>query len=197
MEHCSTLPCVWNWLGGNAAGILALAAIIIALLAAWYVLRRASVAQRHDRLSVMPLLDIPFNYAVEAIHPDRPQLHCHVVLSLSNHGLGTAIIKKYEVYVEGKLLPNLPRAALEGAVLAALGLNKSQLSKMSFFAYQGDHSLPKDQSVQIIDIAFVAASQAAWDDVLQRFSQNIGARVGYVSMYGEMRTCEKGVVAKA
>jgi hypothetical protein len=197
MEHCSTLPCVLTWLGSNAAGIAALSAIIVALLAIWYALRQESVARRHDRLSVMPLLDIPFNYAVEAIHPDRPQLHCHVVLSLGNHGLGTAIIKKYEVYVDGKLIPNTPRAALEGAVLAALGLNKSQMSKMSFFAYQGDHSLPRDQSVQIIDIAFVAASQAAWDDFLQRFSQNIGARVAYMSLYGEQRTCEKGVVAKS
>jgi hypothetical protein len=196
MEHCSTLPCMWSWLGSNAASITAVAAFIIAALAVWYVLSQASIARRHDRLSVMPLLDIPFNYAVEAIHPDRPQLHCHVVLSLGNHGLGTAIIKKYEVYVEGKLIPNVPRAALEGAVLAALGLSKSQMSKISFFAYQGDHSLSKDQSVQIIDIAFVAPSQAAWDEVLQRFSQNIGSRVAYVSMYGEPRICEKGVVAK-
>lgn len=197
MEHCSTLPCVLTWLGSNAAGAGAIVAIVIALLAVWCVLRNESIARRHDRLSVMPLLDIPFDSVVEAMHPDRPQLHCHITLSLSNHGLGTAIIKKYEVYVEGKLIPNMPRAAIEDAVLAALGLNKSQMSKKSFFAYKGAHSLAIDQSVQIIDIAFVAASQAAWDDLLQRFSQTIGARVAYMSMYGERRNCEKGVVAKS
>jgi hypothetical protein len=70
------------------------------------------------------------------------------------------------------------------------------MSKISFFAYQSDHILPKDEAVQIIELAFVVPGQAAWDEVLQRFAQGIGARVSYVSLYGEPRVCEKGVVAR-
>ena len=183
MELCTSLSCIWSWLGANAPSIIALSALIVALVTLLHVTRQAA-------------LDMPFSYAVEATHPERPQLHCHVVLSLVNSGLGTAIIKKYEVYVDGKLVPVMPRAELESAVLAALGLNKSQMSKISFFAYQGDHSLPKDEAVQIIDLAFVVPGQTAWEEVLQRFAQRIGARVGYISLYGDARSCEKGVIPK-
>ena len=141
------------------------------------------------------MLDIPFSYTVQATHRERPQLHRHVVLALANNG-GSAIIKRYEVYVDGKLVPVMSRTELEGAVLAALGLNKSQMSKISFFAYQGDHILPKDGAVQIIELAFIVPGQAAWDEVLQRFAQSIGARISYLSLYGEPRICEKGVVAR-
>ncbi len=196
MEACTSLSCIWSWLGANAPSVIALSALIVALVTLLHVTRQAAIGRAHDRLSAAPMLDIPFSYTVEATHPERPQLHCHVVLSLANDGLGTAIIKKYEVYVDGKLVPLMPRAELEGAVLAALGLNKSQMSKISFFAYQSDHSLPKDEAVQIIDLAFVAPSQAAWEEVLHRFAQHIGARVGYVSLYGDARSCEKGVIPK-
>ena len=70
------------------------------------------------------------------------------------------------------------------------------MSKIRFFAYQGDHILPKDGTVQIIELAFIVPGQAAWDEVLQRFAQSIGARISYVSLYGEPRICEKGVVAR-
>jgi len=196
MELCTSLSCIWGWLGANAPSIIALSALIVALVTLLHVTRQAAIERAHDRLAAAPMLDIPFTYAVEATHPERPQLHCHVVLSLVNSGLGTAIIKKYEVYVDGKLVPVMPRAELESAVLAALGLNKSQMSKISFFAYQGDHSLPKDEAVQIIDLAFVVPGQTAWEEVLQRFAQRIGARVGYISLYGDARSCEKGVIPK-
>src|SRR6266851_2221199 len=195
MEVCSSLSCAWSWLGSNASSVIALSALATAFAAALYVARQSALARKHDRLSAAPMLDIPFSYTVEATHPERPQLHCHVVLSLANNGLGTAIIKKYEVYVDGKIVPLMPRAEMEGAVLTALGLNKSQMSKISFFAYQADHVLPKDGAVQIIELAFIVPGQAAWEEVLQRFAQGIGARVGYVSLYGEPRVCEKGVVA--
>jgi hypothetical protein len=196
MAACSSLACAWSWLGANASSVIALSALVTGLAAALYVGRQSTLARKHDRLSAAPMLDMPFNYTVQATHPERPQLHCHVVLSLANNGLGTAIIKKYEVYADGKIAPLMPRAELEGAVLAALGLNKSQMSKMSFFAYQGDHILPKDAAVQIIELAFIVPGQAAWEEVLQRFAQGIGARVGYVSLYGEPRLCEKGVIAR-
>src|ERR1700693_3282662 len=167
VELCTSLSCIWSWLGANASSVIALAALIVAILTVLHVTRQAAIERAHARLSAAPMLDIPFGYTVEATHPERPQLHCHVVLSLVNNGLGTAIIKKYEVYVDGKLIPLMPRAELETAVLAALGLNKSQMSKISFFAYKGDHSLPKNDAVQIIDLAFVVPSQAAWEEVLQ------------------------------
>jgi hypothetical protein len=196
MEVCSSLSCAWSWLGSNASSVIALSALATALAAALYVARQSALARKHDRLSAAPMLDIPFSYTVQATHPERPQLHCHVVLALANNGLGSAIIKRYEVYVDGKLIPVMSRTELEGAVLAALGLNKSQMSKISFFAYQGDHILPKDGTVQIIELAFIVSGQAAWDEVLQRFAQSIGARISYVSLYGEPRICEKGVVAR-
>jgi hypothetical protein len=196
MESCNTLPCIWDWVGTHASTLIALCAMIIALAAAIYLRSQAAAGRKHDRLSVMPMLDIPFNYTIEAVHPERPQLHCHMTLSLCNSGLGTAIIKKYEVYVDGNLIPTTPRDALEIAILASLGLSKLQMSKISYFAYQRDHSLPKDQAVQIIDLAFIAPNQVAWEEILQRFSQSIGARIGYVSLYGDAGTCEKGVVPR-
>jgi hypothetical protein len=63
------------------------------------------------------------------------------------------------------------------------------MSKIGFFAYQGTTSFR-------IELAFIVPGQAAWDEVLQRFAQSIGARIGYVSRYGEPRICEKGVVAR-
>ena len=196
MEVCSSLSCAWSWLGSNASSVVALSALATAFAAVLYVARQSSLARKHNRLSAAPMLDIPFSYTVQATHPERPQLHCHVVLSLANNGLGSAIIRRYEVYVDGKIVPVMPRNELESAVLAALGLSKSQMSKISFFAYQADHVLPKDGAVQIIELAFVVPGQAAWDEVLQRFAQNIGARIGYVSLYGEPRVCEKGAVGR-
>lgn len=196
MEVCNSLSCAWSWLGANASSVIALCALVTAFAAALYVARQSALSRKHDRLSAAPMLDIPFTYTVEAMHPERPQLHCHTVLSLTNNGLGTAIIKQYEVHVDGKIVPVMPRAELEGAVLAALGLNKSQMSKISFFAYQGEHCLREDEAVQIIELAFVVPGQAAWDEVLHRFAQHIGARVGYVSLYGEPRVCEKGAIAR-
>jgi hypothetical protein len=173
MEVCSSLSCAWIWLGSNASSVIALSALATAFAAALYVARQSALARKHDRLSAAPMLDIPFSYTVQANHPERPQLHCRVVLSLANNGLGSGIIKRYEVYVDGKLVPVMPRTELEGAVLTVLGLDKSQMSKISFFAYQGDHILPKDGAVQIIELAFIVPGQAAWDEVLQRFAQSI------------------------
>jgi hypothetical protein len=59
------------------------------------------------------MLDIPSSYTVQATHPERPQLLCHVILVLANNGLGSAIIKRYEVYVDGKLVPVMSRTELE------------------------------------------------------------------------------------
>ena len=125
MEVCSSsLSCAWSWLGSNASSVIALSALATALAAALYVAHQSALARKHDRLSAAPMLDIPFSYTVQATHPERPQLHCHVVLALANNGLGSAIIKRYEVYVDGKLVPVMSRTELEGAVLAALGLNR-------------------------------------------------------------------------
>ena len=99
MEVCASLSCAWSWLGANASTVIALCALATALAAALYVARLSTRARKHDRLSSVRMLDIPFNDTVEATHPDRAQLQVPQRLA---QGIG-ARVGYVSLYAEPRL----------------------------------------------------------------------------------------------
>lgn len=88
---------------------IALSAMIVAVLALFVTIWESYQSRKHNRLSVKPLLGIGVD------------IHEKLEFTLSNQGIGPAVIKEFSVYFDGKLLSKNPRSdiyreLLEGSV---------------------------------------------------------------------------------
>ena len=88
---------------------IALSAMIVAVFALFVTIWDSYQSRKHNRLSVKPFLGIGVD------------IHEKVEFTLSNQGIGPAVIKEFSVYFDGKLLSKNPRAdiyrdLLEGSI---------------------------------------------------------------------------------
>jgi hypothetical protein len=100
-------------------------------------------AQRHDRLSVRPLLEITSYF-------DGRKME----VKLSNEGVGIAVINRIQLFVDGVALSSDNRDLSPVAVvLNALSFDSSHLiGKASAFFTAGDSALRPGGSITVIDI---------------------------------------------
>jgi hypothetical protein len=87
---------VWNRLTTwSAAQWIALASIMIALSSLWFSMYQGSAIRRHQRMSVRPWLGIDFRFD-----------HSGAGLVLMRGGMGPALIRSFEAFVDGKPQPD-------------------------------------------------------------------------------------------
>lgn len=98
-------------------------------------------AQRHDRLAVRPYLDI------RSYFDGRRML-----VEVSNEGLGIAIIKSAQLFIDGNPL-SVNEVAPAAVVLNALAFDQSHLvGKASAFVVATDSALRPGGSIVVVDI---------------------------------------------
>ena len=125
-EMCSTFACALAWGDRHAEAVVALLALIVAVVTARVLIKQSEItladskrARKHDRLSVRPFL---FSHTKQYEHAKYefadgsigPALEVNSVLR--NVGLGPAIIKKFEIFLDSEPLDILDRAMVEAAM---------------------------------------------------------------------------------
>jgi len=89
MECVGPITCTWHWLSENMTVVFAICAMAITI---W----QGYLTRRHSRLSVKPHLTIDYTYSNHDFSLEY---------RLSNNGLGPAIITKYEMIIDEKVVP--------------------------------------------------------------------------------------------
>lgn len=159
------LNAFWDWLGQNAAQIVALLALIVAVGSFW-------VQRKHNRLSVKPHL---------TTFTEREHDKKRAVVWLRNNGLGPALITSYEFLLDGKTKSGgSPYKADE--LIAELLKGIACRSKRTQLGV--DYSMPANASVVVLDVELDPAESVSLTEIQKRFERS-DLIVRYESFYGE------------
>ncbi|MCB0279860.1 MAG: hypothetical protein KDD94_10175 [Calditrichaeota bacterium] len=151
--------------------IVAIAAIVIAVVSIVVSVWQAAEERTHNRLSVKPKLEIIFR-------SDTNQI---ATFTISNHGLGPAIIKKLTTFVNRKEIATPDLAGLFVAI-DSLGLRQSVVQ---FDPIVRGISIPADASRIIVQFDL---KKYPGDPSEIKIYEALGFFVDYESMYGESDT---------
>jgi hypothetical protein len=150
--------------------IVSAAATVIALAALGLSVYEAMLSRQHDRLSVRPLLDSELHVS------SARERFCLVVI---NNGLGPAIIKKWQLLVDGKPYRDLGITRWE-QLTAHLKLSQP----VSYSYFEPNSILAPEESEELIGYTVAVYSQ----EEANRFREAIrrlAIVIEYESMYGE------------
>jgi hypothetical protein len=150
--------------------IVSAAATVIALAALGLSVYEAMLSRRHARLSVRPLLDSELHVSSAR---DR---FCLVV---TNNGLGPAIIKKWQLLVDGKPYRDLGITRWE-QLTAHLKLSQS----VSYSYFEPNSILAPEESEELIGYAVAVYSQEEADRFREAI-RHLAIIIDYESMYRE------------
>lgn len=148
----------WEW---NADTWISFCAVIIALLSIGLTLWEGFENREHNRLSVRPKLHLSYFYNEE-----------EVGLTMGSMGLGPAILKWFEVKVNGKPQKDWNDAA------KTLGMDTSKEGFYFKVPTEGDVLQPGTSSV-----IFKVQSKSDQGQILKLFLDNIEMRACFCSMY--------------
>ncbi|MEM5506923.1 hypothetical protein WNY81_18970 [Shewanella frigidimarina] len=154
---------LWEFIGNSASEIIALSALGLAI---W----QGVATRRHNRLTVKPHLDFSSEYRDgEAF-----------TLWLKNDGIGPAIVKDYEFFLDGVLQPN------EGSKFVTEALKKFSTPSVSFggMALKPNSSLAASTKQQILHYTLGEYSKSLREDFESEFKR-IEIVIKYESLYGE------------
>jgi hypothetical protein len=171
--------CVWNWAGANAASIIALAALGLTIWSALNVRLNARIAS-------LPLLHnfhrtTPPRNVAQAGQP--PDIRCQLLAQVINGGLGPAIVTKYEVFANNAPVNLQTKSIADATLAAAFGLASGTFNASWLIAGTAI-AIPKDGTVNALDIDFPAPTQAELDRVVSCLHQ-FRLRIEYQSMHGD------------
>lgn len=152
------------------------AALVISVCAVVLTLASASATRKHNRLSVRPHMA-----TFTTRGPDKDDSSVYVVaVTLRNCGLGPAIIRKFEVLLDGVPVavekPDDLFPIFDETIKA-----EKVVSKCNFAVLHPDHAMAKDEVVPVATVAIRPPFYPEMEDDLQRFH----LRVTFESMYGE------------
>lgn len=155
----------WNYIGDNAANIIALSAVAVVTYQAW-------LTRKHNRLSVRPHLQTYIDRQ-DGEGVFKYELH------LRNNGLGPAVIKKWTVYLDGIEQPLPTPKDVQGFFE---GLIPKYTNLATRFIGKNDVMRSNDsQALLVIKMLPFDTDKAALEERLER----LALVVEYTSMYGE------------
>lgn len=146
-----------------------MSAVTIALASLFVSVWSAFLTRKHNRLSVTPHLKIDFFHK-----PSEP-----IKVMLSNHGIGTALIKEFAVLMDGVPVPRGEAAGL-GEALPRIGLVGT------YYAYtpSGDDALSIGAHVLLLSFDIQAAQFEERRKIVASLSR-IMFKIRYESIYGD------------
>lgn len=160
----------WDFIGDNAANIIALTAAAVVALQAW-------LTREHNRLSVRPHLQTHIE-----THTNYQEPAFYYSVELRNNGLGPAILNKWSVFVDGVEQP-LPTGKDADSLIKGLIPNFLSL-RTRFFG--PDEVMRANDSETILALKLPLMNTAELKDLDKQLSR-LGLVVEYTSMYGEKR----------
>jgi hypothetical protein len=191
-EMCSTFACALAWGDRHAEAVVALLALIVAVVTARVLIKQSEItladskrARKHDRLSVRPFL---FSHTeqytnLSYLFPDGsigPALEVKSVLR--NVGLGPAIIKKFEIFLDSEPLNTSDRTMAEAAMTRVFGTHFKRF-KLIYRPSNKFGLRPQDDYEFLSMILSLSpnADEKSFRESLRRFD----VRVEYESLYEE------------
>ena len=164
-----------SFLGGQGLdwqSIIGVASIIIALCALVFTIKQGSQARKHNSLSVRPFLTIwTRQYSEKGLYE----------VELINNGLGPALIEKFTVKVDGKVITGEGTEPVEKA-LKVVFPNHNYQSHQSYVD-KGYSMAPKEKCT-IVAIQFTDQPWPTPESVSQAFNR-AELEVAYKSFYEE------------
>lgn len=154
------------------------ATLIVSMCALGLTINQARATRIHNRLTVQPRLST-FTYVDR--DPNDKAITIITAL-LMNNGLGPAIIKSFEILLDGKATPVSEPEEMHRLASEALA-SDLVAAECRFAVLRKAHSMPKDAEVQLAKVAIRNATPEQLKE-LKRFH----VRVIYESAYGESFT---------
>lgn len=155
------------------------AALFISICALLLTINQARITRTHNKLTVRPHLT---SFTEHLPHPNISGVTL-IKLTLSNNGIGPAVIKSYEPMLDGQPLDPTRFDAL--LALAKDVLPVSILGQECRFSFlRKGYVMAKDEEKPIASVAFVPTLDTDFI-LLERAEQRFHVRVAYESIYGE------------
>jgi hypothetical protein len=152
------------------------AALTVSVFALFLTISNAKATRRHNRVTVQPRMA---TFITRDADPNDP-LTYFVKAELRNSGLGPAIIKKFEILLDGiPVIVKLPGDLFPVFSKAIAG--EIVQKKCTFALLNKGHTMAKDEVFQVVAIAIRVPFDPTVEDGLDKFH----LRVTYESAYGE------------
>lgn len=159
---------VWDFVGNNAANIIALTAVVFTAYQAW-------LTRRHNRLSVRPHLLTHFS-----THTNYSEPAYYYSLELRNYGLGPAVVNSWGVLLDGEE-KELPTSKDVDKLIKGLVPNFLSLSTR----FLGKAEVMRANDSEIILALKLPLMNAAEQTAFEKQLDRLALVVDYSSMYGE------------
>jgi len=164
----------------NPSIITAIAAVVVGLAALTVSVWTTLLARRHYRLSVTPHVRVDFSYA-----PGQP-----FTVTLSNRGIGPAVIKGMRAWIDGQPVSSPQTAGLVEALRTA-GLGGEFYA---FNFWEGDALSPGEEKILIQ--ATIDEDGVKTTEELRVALARVGMTIQYETMYGDRHVFAKSLVGR-
>ena len=134
----------------NASVLIAIASVLISLCSLTYTALTAAYTRRYNRMMIRPYLESHLHS-----QPLSKDSLARIDWSLINHGLGPAVIRHYEISIDGEPIKTWESSAVQKAMFRAFGTIPSDC-KMSW--RQSGAILAKDASIAVLSVELPAPS---------------------------------------
>lgn len=155
------------------------AALFVSICALLLTINQAVMTRRHNKLTVRPHLT---SFTDRILHPEITGV-TQVKLTLSNNGVGPAVIRSYEPMLDGQPLDPTKFVALLATAKEVLPVSiLDQECRFAFF--RKGYVMAKDEEKCIALLAIVPTLDTDFA-LLEKAEQRFHIRVTYESIYGE------------
>lgn len=144
---------------------IALSAMIVAIFALFVTTWESYQSRKHNRLSVKPFLGIGVD------------IHEKVEFTLSNQGIGPAVVKEFSVYFDGKLLSKNPRADIYRELL------EGSIGKYKFHIPFEGACIKEGAEKSLLRVVY--DDPKTNKQSIKNFSNKFAFKVVYTSIYGD------------
>lgn len=151
-------------LKNNPSLVISICALLLTMYQAW-------ATRKHNRLSVQPRLSTQIERDVTEERVIR------VIATLSNSGLGPAIIKSFEILVNDKPYLINEQSEIESLVTRNVSGHIVEL-RTGFF--RKNHTFSKDATTELLNLKISNATESTLEEI-----KMFHLRVNYESAYGE------------
>jgi hypothetical protein len=153
-------------LKNNPSVVISICALLLTMYQAW-------ATRKHNRLSVQPRLTTHLRIERDAAEEGITR----VIATLSNSGLGPAIIKSFEMLVNDKPYFINEQSEIESLVVRNITGHIVEL-RTGFF--RKHHTFSKDATTELLNLKIKNATESNLEEI-----ELFNIRVTYESAYGE------------
>lgn len=147
---------------------IALSAILVAVFSLFVTIWESHQSRKHNRLSVKPFLGIGMD------------INEKVEFTLSNQGIGPAVIKEFSVYFNGNLISKNPRVDIYKELL------EGREGKYIFHIPFEGACIKEGESKTLLSVFYDDSNIN--NKAIKELSNNFAFKVVYTSIYGEKHT---------